>query len=263
MTELVLPAASVRRPSLIGDSAVMIGRSARLSRRNIEALTTALMLPIILMLMFVYIFGGAINTGSRYVTYIVPGVILLCTGYGSSQTALGVASDMTNGIIDRFRSMDVAGASVITGQVVASAIRNLASTAIVFGVAFLIGFRPTANVTGWLAAIGVLLAFIFAFSWLSAAIGLLAKSPEAAGGFTFLVMFLPYPSSALVPVHTMPGWLRGFAQHQPITPITETVRDLLLNRPVGDYAWISLAWCAGILTVSIFLATFLFRRRIA
>jgi ABC-2 type transport system permease protein len=251
-----------RRHSPVRDAAVMVVRSARLGARNVEALMTALMLPIMLMLMFVYIFGGAIHTGTAYVTYIVPGVVLVCTGYSSSQTALSVATDMTNGIIDRFRSMDVSGRAMLTGHVVASAIRNVASTVVVFAVALLIGFRPGAGVTGWLGAAGVLLAFILAFSWLSATIGLLAGSPEAAGGFTFVVMFLPYPSSALVPVHTMPTWLRGFAGHQPITPVTEAVRAFLLGHPADDNAWISLAWCAGILLASVTCASLVFGRRV-
>jgi ABC-2 type transport system permease protein len=175
---------------------------------------------------------------------------------------LSVATDMTNGIIDRFRSMDVSGRAMLTGHVVASAIRNVASTVVVFAVALLIGFRPGAGVTGWLGAAGVLLAFILAFSWLSATIGLLAGSPEAAGGLTFVVMFLPYPSSALVPVHTMPTWLRGFAGHQPITPVTEAVRAFLLGHPAGDNAWISLAWCAGILLASVTCASLVFGRRV-
>jgi ABC-2 type transport system permease protein len=216
-----------------------------------------------LMLLFVYLFGGAIHTGTRYVTYVVPGVLLLCAGFGSSLTAVSVSHDMSGGIIDRFRSMDIGGPSVLAGQVTASVVRNAASTVLVFGVAFLIGFRPAAGPLQWLAAAGVLLLFILAISWFSAAVGLLAKSPEAAGGFTFLVMFLPYPSSAFVPIDTMPSWIHGFARNQPVTPVIETLRGLLLNTPVGTSPWRALAWCAGILIASVALSSVLFRRRAA
>jgi ABC-2 type transport system permease protein len=239
----------------------MSGRSFRLTRRNLDAMITSLMLPIMLMLLFVYLFGGAINTGTAYVTYVVPGVLLLCASYGASLTAVAVTNDMTGGIIDRFRSMDVGGASFLAGHVSASVARNAASTVIVLGVAVLIGFRPTAGPLAWLAAIGILLAFVLAVSWLSAAVGLLAKSPEAAGGFTFLVMFLPYPSSAFVPIDTLPTWLRGFSEHQPTTPVIESLRGLLLDLPVGNAPWQALAWSGGILLLSIALSGALFRHR--
>jgi ABC-2 type transport system permease protein len=239
----------------------MAGRCIRLSSRNVDALVTSLMLPIMLMLMFVYLFGGAIDTGGEYVTYVVPGVILLCAGFGSATTAVTVSQDMTGGIVDRFRSMDVGGAAILAGHVAASALRNAASTVLVFGVAFAIGFRPHAAPLDWLAAIGILLAFVLAVSWLAAAIGLIAKSPEAANGFTFVIMFLPYASSAFVPVDTMPSWLQGFAQHQPVTPVIESLRGLLLGTPVGSNPWTALAWCAGILAVSVAVAGVLFRRR--
>ena len=241
----------------------LAGRCIRLSSRNIDALVTALLLPIMLMLIFVYLFGGAIETGTEYVTYVVPGVILLCAGFGSATTAVTVSQDMTGGIVDRFRSLDVGGPAILSGHVAASALRNAASTTLVLGVAFLIGFRPHAGPLDWLAAIGVLLAFILAISWMAAAIGLLAGSPEAANGFTFVVMFLPYASSAFVPVDTMPSWIQGFAQHQPVTPVIETLRGLLLGTPVGSNAWTALAWCAGILAVSITVSGVLFRRRTA
>lgn len=239
----------------------MAARCTRLSARNIDALVTSLMLPVMLMLMFVYLFGGAIDTGGAYVTYVVPGVILLCAGFGSATTAVTVSQDLAGGIVDRFRSMDVGGPSILAGHVAASALRNAVSTLLVFGVAFLIGFRPHAGPLDWLAAVGVLAAFVLAMSWLAAAIGLIAKSPEAANGFTFLIMFLPYASSAFVPVDTMPTWLQGFAQHQPITPVIETLRGLLLGTPVGSNPWTALAWCGGILAVSIAASGVLFRRR--
>jgi ABC-2 type transport system permease protein len=247
----------------MSDSLTMAGRSLRLTMRTPDALLTSLLLPIMLMLLFVYLFGGAIQTGTEYVTYVVPGVLLLCAGFGASMTAVSVSQDMTGGIVDRFRSLDVAGTAVLAGHVAASVARNLASTVLVFGVAFLIGFRPSAEPLDWLAAAGVLLAFMLAISWLSAAIGLLARSPEAAGGFTFFMAFLPYPSSAFVPIDTMPSWLHGFANNQPVTPVIETLRGLLLDTPVGTSPWLALAWCGGILVASVALAGALFRRRTA
>jgi ABC-2 type transport system permease protein len=240
----------------------MVGRCVRLSRRNVDAMVTALMLPIMLMLLFVYLFGGAIHTGTRYVTYVVPGVILLCAGFGAASTAVSVCLDLTGGIIDRFRSMDIGGGVLLAGHVVASVVRNLASTTLVLGVAFLIGFRPHAGPLDWLAAGGVLLLFILAMSWLAATVGLLARTPEAANGFTFLGVCLPDPSSACVPIDTMPGWLHGFARHQPATPVIESIRGLLLGTPVGNSPSTAVAWCLGILLVSMVLSGVLFRRRI-
>lgn len=256
-----MPAAT-RPPSVVGNSLTLVGRCVRMSSRNVDALITSVMLPVMLMLIFVYLFGGAIHTGTTYVTYVVPGVLLLCAGFGSSLTAVSVSHDMTGGIIERFRSLDIGGVSFLTGHVVASVARNVVSTVLVFGVAFLIGFRPNAGLLRWLAAVGVLLLFLLAMSWFSAAIGLLARSPEAANGFTFLVMFLPYVSSAFVPIHTMPVWLHGVAENQPITPVIESLRGLLLGSPVGTTPWLAAAWCSGILSLSVLASGVLFRRRI-
>jgi ABC-2 type transport system permease protein len=245
----------------MSDALILTGRCLRLSRRQVDALLTSLLLPVLLMVMFVELFGGAIQTGSRYVTYVVPGVLLLCAGFSSGLTAVAVCQDMTGGCVDRLRSMNVRGASLLTGHVAASALRNLASGLLVVAVALALGFHPHAGARQWLEAGGILLAFILAISWLSAAAGLLARSPEAANGLTFVVMFLPYASSAFVPVRTMPGWLRGFAAHQPITPLADALRGLLVGRPVGSAPWVALAWCAGILAVSLLAASGLFARR--
>jgi ABC-2 type transport system permease protein len=270
VSELTTSATAVPRPRLparplaaLAQWPVMAGRCLRLSARNLDAVLTSLLLPVMLLLLFVYLFGGAIQTGTRYVTYVVPGVLLLCAGFGASMTAVSVTTDMTGGIIDRFRSLDVAGSSVLAGHVAASVVRNLASTVLVFGVAFLIGFRPGAGPLDWAAAAGVLLLFILAVSWLSAAFGLLARSPEAAGGFSFFVMFLPYPSSAFVPIDTMPAWLHGFAANQPVTPVIETLRGLLLGIPAGSSPARAVAWCLGILVASVAVSGMLFRRRTA
>jgi ABC-2 type transport system permease protein len=251
-------------PGVLTHAAVMTGRSLRISRRNIDAVITSMMLPVMLMLIFVYFFGGAIETGAAYdsyIMYVVPGVLLLCAGFGSATTAVAVSEDMKGGIIDRFRSFDIGGTPVLAGHVVASTVRNLISTTLVFGVALLIGFRPAATPAGWFAVTAVLGAYVVALSWISAAMGLLARTPEAAGGFTFFMSFLPYPSSAFVPVDTMPGWLHGFAEHQPITPAIESLRGLLLGQPVGNTPWIALAWAAGILAVAVALSGVLFRVR--
>jgi ABC-2 type transport system permease protein len=262
MSDLALPRPATLRPaSAVRDGLTMVARCVRLSQRTIDALIMSFVLPVMLMVMFVYLFGGAMNTGGKYVTYVVPGVILLCVGFASAQTAVSVSQDMKNGVIDRFRSMDIGGASVLFGHVVASVLRNIIATVMVIGVALLIGFRPHASVLDWVATAGVLLVFMVAISWLAAAFGVLAGNPEAAAGFTFFVSFLPYPSSAFVPISTMPSWLQGFSRNQPITPVIETVRGLLLDLPVGAHAWQALAWCAGILVASIAAAAALFRRR--
>jgi ABC-2 type transport system permease protein len=244
-------------------SGAMVARCVRLSVRRTDALITSLSLPILLMVTFVYLFGNAIETGSpRYITYVVPGVLLLCAAVGSSTTAVTVSEDLKGGIIDRFRSMDIRGVTVLSGHVAASMARNLISAVIVMGIAVAIGFRPHASVAAWLAAIAVLAMFVVALSWLAAAFGLLVTSPEAAGSIMFVLMFLTYASSAFVPVRTMPWWLHGFAYHQPATPVIETLRALLLGTGgVLSHAILAIAWCAGITVASILTAALLWRRR--
>lgn len=261
MSEFALP--TLRPVAPLRDGLTMVARCVRLSMRTTDALILSLALPIILMLLFVYLFGGAITTGGQYVNYVAPGVILLCVGFASGQTAVSVAQDMHTGVIDRFRSMDVSGPAMLAGHVVASVLRNCVSTAIVIVVAFAIGFRPHAGVVEWLATAGMLLAFMVAISWLAATLGLLAGAPDAANGYSFFISFLPYPSSAFVPVATMPSWLQGVARNQPVTPVVESVRGLLLGGPVGSHAWFGLAWCGGLAAVSIVAAVLLFRRRTA
>jgi ABC-2 type transport system permease protein len=239
----------------------MVKRSVRRSFRDPEAFFTALMLPVILMLLFVYVFGGAMDTGTSYVNYVVPGLLLLCAGFGAGTTAVGVANDMSNGIVDRFRSMPISGSSVMVGHIVASIVRNLIATTLVIGVALLVGWRPSGGVLDWVAAIGLVLLFILAISWLSAAAGLLAGNPEAANGFTMIVMFLPYVSTAFVPADTLPSWMRGFAEHQPFTPVIETLRGLWMGTPIGNQAWWAIAWCLSIIAVSAPAAAWLFNHR--
>jgi ABC-2 type transport system permease protein len=245
-----------------GQAQTMIVRAMRLSLRNVDGLISALALPVMLMLMFVYLFGGAIDTGIHYVDYVVPGVLLVCVGFGSATTSVSVAHDLSSGIIDRFRAMDVRGEALINGHVLASVVRNLASSLLVLVVALAIGFRPHGDPAGWLAAIGILALYVVAISWLAAAIGILVRSPEAAQGITFLVSFLPYPSSAFVPIHTMPSWLRWVAENQPVTQVADALRALLQGDSAGAYPWHALLWSAGIIAASVVLARVLFRRRV-
>lgn len=241
--------------------ATFIGRSIRHSIRNVEALLMAVLLPTLLMLMFTFVFGGAFDSTGGYVDYVVPGIILLCAGYGASTTAVSVSLDMQNGIIDRFRTMPLNATAVLTGHVVASLLRNLVATGIVIAVALLVGFRPDAGPLEWLGALGLVALYILAITALFAAIGLAAGTPDAASGYGFVLLFLPYLSSAFVPVDTMPSWLQWIAEHQPITPITETIRALLMGGDAGGYWGWALAWCAAILVVAAAWGAWLYRRK--
>ncbi|WP_232661008.1 ABC transporter permease [Pseudonocardia sp. TRM90224] len=243
------------------DSSVMIGRSLRHTTRNFDSLFIGIFLPVMLLLLMTTVFGGAVSgTAGDYVTYVVPGVLLLCAGYGASMTAMSVTTDMKEGIVDRFRTMNVLPSAVLTGHVVASVARNLVSVGIVIATAYAIGFRAAAGPLGWLAAIGLIVLLIFAMSWASAAFGLVAKTPEGASSFGFFLLFLPYLSSAFVPIDTLPGWLQPIATAQPFTPLNESIRGLLLGNPIGNSGWAAVAWCLGILVVSGFTASALWRR---
>ena len=250
------------------DTSVMVTRCVRRSLRDPESFLTALMLPIILMLLFVYIFGGALKTGTAYVDYVVPGLIVLCAGFGAGATAVAVATDMSSGIVDRFRSMPIAGAAVLAGHIVASLARNLLATALVIGVGLGVGWRPTGSPLAWLAASGLIVVFILALSWLAAVFGLLVRSPEAATGATFLFMFVPYLSTAFVPAATMTRVLRPIAANQPFTPLIETLRGLWMGRTstgasVAHEATLALVYFGLILIVAMAAAARLFRRRTA
>ena len=245
----------------MSDALTLTARCVRLSGRQIDSLITSLLLPVILMVLFVELFGGAIHTGTRYVSYVVPGVLLLCVSYNAGLTAVAVAQDMNGAVIDRLRSMDVRAVSLLAGHVAASVVRNATSMILVVAVALLLGFHVHGDPLRWLAAGALLFAFAVAMAWLSAVLGLLARSAEAANGATFLIMFLPYASSAFVPVRTMPAWLHGFAAHQPITPLADSVRALLAGGPAGSDPWTALAWCGAILLASLAGAQQLFARR--
>jgi ABC-2 type transport system permease protein len=263
----------------LGDTQVMIARSLRRSVRDPEAFITALALPVILMLLFVYVFGGAFNAGVHtsfntgalgggYANYVVPGLIVLCAAYGAGTTAVAVATDMSSGIVDRFRSMPVAAWTVLAGQIVASLARNLLATALVIGVGLAVGWRPTGGPLAWLAAAALIVLFITALSWLAACFGLVAGSPEAANGATFVLMFIPYLSSAFVPASTMTRVLRPIAANQPFTPLIEAMRGLWMGYTstganVGHEALLAVAYFGGILIVTAALASWLFRHRTA
>jgi ABC-2 type transport system permease protein len=251
------------RPGVSGVTAeiVLTRRSLLHSLRDGESLLMAVVLPVMLMLLFTYVFGGAIDPSGGYTGYVVPGTILTCAGFGASSTAVYVARDMETGIIDRFRTMPLRAGAALTGHVVASLLRNLLATAVVIGVALGIGFRPAAGLWGWAGAIALLAGYILAITYLFAAIGLASGSPEAANGYGFLLLFLPYLSTAYVAVETMPAWLQPVARHQPLTPIIESVRGLLAGVPLGDELGWALGWCLLILIGGYGWGAWLFRRR--
>ena len=257
------PALPTLRPRLRGATAelIFVGRSLRHSLRDGESLLMAIMLPVMLMLMFTWVFGGAIDPSGAYVDYVVPGIILTCAGFGASSTAVYVANDMRTGIIDRFRTMPLRAGAVLTGHVVASLIRNLVATAIVIGVGVLVGFRPTADFGEWVATGALIALYILAITYLFAAIGLAAGSPEGANGYGFILLFLPYLSSAFVPVPSMPEWLQPIAEYQPVTPIIETIRALLMGTPVDSEPLWAIVWCLAILVVAVMWGAWLFRRK--
>ena len=250
-----------RRPRGLTAETIFVGRSLRHSLRDGESLLMAILLPVMLMLLFTWVFGGAIDTTGDYVNYVVPGIILICAGFGASSTAVYVANDMRTGIIDRFRTMPLRAGAVLTGHVVASLLRNLLATAIVIGVGVLVGFRPTASLAQWLAFTGLIALYILAITYLFAAIGLAAGSPEAANGYGFILLFLPYLSSAFAPVDTMPGWLQPVARHQPISPIVDTIRGWLTGTPLSTEPLWAVFWCAVILAVAVVWGAWLFRRK--
>ena len=253
----------VPRPALapLVAEATFIKRSLIHTVRTPDVIVMAIALPVVLMLLFTFVFGGALEEDGSYVNYVVPGIILLCAGFGASSVATDVANDMTAGIIDRFRTMPLRASAVITGHVVASLLRNLVATLVVIGVALAVGFRPTATPVEGALTLLLVAVYILAITYLFAAIGLASSSAEAAAGYGFILMFLPYLSSAFVPVDTMPEWLQWVARHQPLTPIIETIRGLLMGTDIGDSGWLALGWCGLILVVAIVWTTLLFRAK--
>ncbi|MGW1753858.1 ABC transporter permease [Streptomyces mirabilis] len=247
-----------------GDTAVLTGRTLRHVTRSMDTIITTVITPVAMMLMFVYVFGGAIDTGSvSYVNYMLPGILLITIASGISYTAYRLFTDMKSGIFERFQSMPIARSGVLWAHVFTSMVANLISLVIVVGVALLMGFRSGAGVPAWLAVAGILLLFTLALTWIAVIPGLSAASVEGAGAFAYPLIFLPFISSAFVPTETMPGPVRWFAEHQPVTSIVNTIRDLFARQPVGDDIWIALAWCVGILVVAYVFAMVAYRRKIA
>ena len=246
------------------DTTVLLGRSMRHITRSLDTIITVSIMPIALMLLFVYVFGGAIRAGSgHYVNYLMPGILLITIGMGISYTAVRLFTDMSSGIFERFQSMPIARSSVLWAHVLTSVVSNLISLVLVVLVALLLGFRSGASGLAWLAIAGLLVLFTLAVTWIAVIAGLSAKTTDGAGAFSYPIVFLPFISSAFVPTATMPGPVRAFADNQPVTSIVNTIRDLFAQHPVSTGIWTALAWCLGILIVAYVLAMATYRRKIA
>jgi ABC-2 type transport system permease protein len=246
----------------VGDTAVLTGRTMRHVTRSPDTIITTVITPIAMMLLFVYVLGGAIEVGPvSYVTYLLPGILLITIASGTAYTALRLFTDLQSGIFERFQSMPIARSGVLWAHVLTSLGASMISLAVVVGVAVGIGFRSGAGAAAWLAVAGILVLFTLALTWLAVIPGLTAKSADGAGAFAYPLIFLPFISSAFVPTRTMPGPVRAFAEHQPVTSIVNTIRDLLTQQPAGTAIWTALAWCAGVLVVAYTFATIAYRRR--
>ena len=246
------------------DTAVLQGRSVRHILRSPDTIVTTTIVPIAFLLLFVYVFGGAIETGSNsYVTYLLPGILLITIASGISYTAYRLFGDLQSGIFERFQSMPIARSAVLWAHVLTSLVANLVSVGVVVLVALLMGFRSGADVLAWLAVLGILVLFTLALTWLAVIAGLSAKTVDGASAFSYPLIFLPFVSSAFVPTESMPGPVRAFAENQPVTSIVDAIRNLLTGQPVGSDIWVALAWCVGILVVAYVFAMIAFRRRIS
>lgn len=246
-----------------GDTVILTGRTMRHVTRSLDTIITTAVMPIAMLALFVYVFGGAIETGSdSYVTYLLPGILLITIASGIAYTAVRLFSDIRSGVFERFQSMPIARSGVLWAHTVTSLVANLISLIVVVGVALLMGFRSSAGVLAWLAVAGILLLFTLALTWIAVIPGLIAKSVDGASAFSYPLIFLPFISSAFVPTGTMPGPVRAFAEHQPVTSIVNAVRDLLTQQPVGADLWTALAWCVGTLIVAYGIAMIIYRRRI-
>jgi ABC-2 type transport system permease protein len=247
-----------------GDTAVLTRRSLRHITRSLDTIITTAIMPIAFMLLFVYVFGGAIEHGSgTYVTYLLPGILLITIASGISYTAFRLFLDMKSGIFERFQSMPIARSSVLWAHVLTSLVANLISVVVVVLVAVLMGFRSPAGLAAWLAVAGILVLFTLALTWIAVIPGLTAKSVDGASAFSYPLIFLPFISSAFVPTATMPGPVRAFAEHQPVTLIVNAIRDLFTRQPAGTGIWVALAWCVGILVVAYAFAMATYRRKIS
>lgn len=246
------------------DLGVMLGRSLRHVFRSMDTIITVTLMPIAFMLLFVYVFGGAIRTGTdNYVNYLLPGILLIAIASGISYTAYRLFMDMQRGIFERFHSMPIARSTVLWGHVLTSLVSNAISVAVIILAALVMGFRPSAGVLSWLAVAGILALFTLALTWVAAIAGLSAKSVDGASAFSYPIIFLPFISSAFVPTASMPGPVRAFAENQPVTSIVDAIRSLLTGRPVGGDIWVALAWCLGILVVAYGFAMRVYRHKAA
>jgi ABC-2 type transport system permease protein len=247
-----------------GDTAVLTGRSLRHITRSPDTIITTTLMPIAFLLLFVFVFGGAINSGSdSYVNYLLPGIMLITAASGVSYTAYRLFLDMKSGIFERFQSMPIARSSVLWAHVLTSLVAVFMSLVVVVLAALLMGFRSGAGVPAWLAVVGILILFALMLTWIAVIAGLTAKTTDGVSAFSYPLIFLPFISSAFVPTHTMPGPVRAFAEHQPVTSIVNAIRDLFTQQPVGADIWIALAWCVGILVVAYMVSTAIYRRRIS
>ena len=248
----------------LGDTAVLTGRTMRHVTRSLDTIITTAITPIAIMLLFVYVFGGAIKHGTvSYVNYMLPGILLITIASGISYTALRLFTDMQGGIFERFQSMPIARSGVLWAHVLTSLVANVISLVVVVGVAVGMGFRSGAGVLAWFAVAGILILFTLALTWIAVIPGLTAKSVDGVSAFSYPLIFLPFISSAFVLTDTMPGPVRAFAEHQPVTSIVNTIRDLLTQQPAGTDIWTALAWCVGILIVAYIFANISYRRRIS
>jgi len=248
----------------LGDTVVLLGRSMRHITRSLDTIITVTIMPIALMLLFVYVFGGAIDTGSeRYVNYLLPGILLITIAMGISYTAFRLFTDMKSGIFERFQSMPIARSSVLWAHVLTSLVANLISVVVVVLIGLLMGFRSGAGLPAWLAVAGIVILFTLALTWIAVIPGLSAKSVDGVSAFSYPLIFLPFISSAFVPTDTMPGPVRAFAEHQPVTSIVNAIRDLFAQQPPGADIWTALGWCVGILAVAYLFATAAYRRKVA
>src|SRR6476620_7925886 len=247
-----------------GDTTVLTGRSLQHIMRSPDTIITTAVTPVALMLIFVYVFGGAINTGAdSYIDYMLPGILLITIASSIAYTAYRLFMDLQSGIFERFQSMPIARSSVLWAHVLTSLVASLVSVLVVVLVALLMGFRSGAGVLAWLAVGGILVLFTLALTWLAVIAGLSAKTVDGASAFSYPIIFLPFISSAFVLTDTMPGPVRAFAENQPVTPIVNTIRDLYTQQPVGTGIWIALAWCLSILAVAYVLAVAAYRRKIS
>jgi ABC-2 type transport system permease protein len=245
------------------DLGVMLGRSMRHIFRSMDTIITVTITPIAMMLLFVYVFGGAIQTGTgNYVNYLLPGILLIAIASGISYTAYRLFLDMQRGIFERFHSMPIAHSTILWGHVLTSLVSNAISVVIIILVALIMGFRSPAGVLSWIAVAGILVLFTLALTWIAVIAGLSAKSVDGASAFSYPIIFLPFISSAFVPTESMRPVVRAFAENQPVTSIVETIRALLSNQPVGNDIWVALAWCLGITLVAYLFAMRAYKKRV-